>query len=60
MLNLTDDEKEDLNQLKSALKAVYQPLKEFQALVDNNMRPSAELKNKIIIFLEHWMFKEFG
>lgn len=58
MAGLTQQEKETLNELKWGLAAVRGPLREFQLLVDGGMNPSVELRTKILLFLDHWMYKQ--
>jgi len=60
MAGLTQQEKDALNDVKKALQAIRDPLREFQLLVDRDMNPSPELRNKIILFLDHWMYKQLS
>lgn len=60
MANLTAEEKRALNELKTALEEVYGPLTEFQLLVDADMVVSPSLRDKILLFLDHWLYKQMG
>lgn len=58
MVDLTKDEKTALNDLKKALSLIRGPLREFQMLVENNMVISPELKQKIVLFVDHWAYEQ--
>jgi len=58
--DLTVEEKQALNDIKKALQAVKPPLDRFQKLVETNLKPSPELRNEIILFLDRWAYKQIS